>query len=151
MCNNGNFLMSLFMECHCSQSSGSSGSSYSRCFCQRVCIRSWHEWLLKQLILVDQTLSNESWRTSRLVIKCTVAKVVALGISDTLSVLVSQWMPRTLAGLVESAVFSLFVIIFSIYVEQETQTRVYFIEGFVLKFSKRLLRKLYLKVEIRRL
>ena len=49
---------------------------------------------------------DESWRTSRLVIKCTVAKVVVLGISDTLSVLVSQWMPRTLAGTVESAVFS---------------------------------------------
>ena len=53
---------------------------------------------------------NESWRTSYSVIKCTAAKVVVFGISDTLSVSAFQRMPRILAGAVESAVFSLCVI-----------------------------------------
>jgi len=39
-----------------------------------------------------------------------LAKVEVLGMSDSLSVLVCQWMPKTLAGTVESTVFSWHVI-----------------------------------------
>ena len=108
MLNCGNCLMSMTIDCHCSQSSGSSGSSHTTCFSKRVCIRNLKRMVTGAASPTGSNTFDESWRTSRLVI--TVDKVVFLSMSDSLSVSVCQWTPRTLAGTVESVVFSLHVI-----------------------------------------